>query len=180
MLLASARQVRNVNSLGEGESKVGGMVRPKTRRARRLRRDMTEAERILWRALRAMSLPVKVRRQHPIGRHTADFAVPARRLVIEIDGGQHATTVARDAARSRMLAARGWRVIRFWNSDVMSNLPGVLETIAAEIEHSPTSPRPSPPQGGGEGGSAGSACVPPPPSRAVRPGRRDRAARVCA
>ena len=127
------------------------MVRPNARRARRLRRDGTDAERILWRALRAMNLPVKVRRQHPIGRHIADFAVPARKLVIEIDGGQHATTVARDTARSRMLAARGWRVMRFWNSDVMSNLPGVLETIAAEIEHSPTSPRPSPPQGGGEG-----------------------------
>ena len=125
---------------------------------------MTEAERILWRALRAMSLPVKVRRQHPIGRHIADLAVPARKLVIEIDGGQHATTVARDAARSRMLAARGWRVIRFWNSDVMSNLAGVLETIAAEIEHSPTSPRPSPPQRGRRG------RVPPaPPAFPLRP-----------
>ena len=127
------------------------MVRAKTRRARRLRRDTTEAERILWRALRAMSLPVKVRRQHPIGRHIADFAVPARKLVIEIDGGQHSTALARDTARSRMLAARGWRVIRFWNSDVMSNLAGVLETIAEELERTPTSPRPSPPQGGGEG-----------------------------
>ena len=121
------------------------MVRAKTRRARRLRRDTTEAERILWRALRAMSLPVKVRRQHPIGRHIADFAVPARKLVIEIDGGQHATALARDTARSRMLAARGWRVIRFWNSDVMSNLAGVLQTIAEELERTPTSPRPSPP-----------------------------------
>ena len=98
-----------------------------------------------------MPLPVKVRRQHPIGRHVADFAVPARWLVIEVDGGQHAAAVARDAARSRMMSARGWRVIRFWNSDVMSNLAGVLESIAAEIERSPTSPRPSPPQGGGEG-----------------------------
>ena len=141
------------------------MVKPKARRARRLRRDGTEAERVLWRALRAMSLPVKVRRQHPIGRHIADFAVPARKLVIEIDGGQHATTVARDAARSRMLAARGWRVIRFWNSDVMSNLAGVLETIAAEIEHSPTSPRPSPPPPRGRRGR-----VPPaPPAPPLRP-----------
>ena len=98
-----------------------------------------------------MQLPVKVRRQHPIGRHVADFAVPSRKLVIEIDGGQHATALARDTARSRMLAARGWRVIRFWNSDVMSNLAGVLETIAEELVRIPTSPRPSPPRRGGEG-----------------------------
>ena len=127
------------------------MVRPKARRARRLRRDATEAERLLWRALCAMQLPVKVRRQHPIGRHIADFAVPSRKLVIEVDGGQHAIALARDTARSRMLAARGWRVIRFWNSDVMSNLPGVLETIAEELVRTPTSPRPSPPRRGGEG-----------------------------
>ena len=127
--------------------RVGSMVRSSTRRARRLRRDATEAERVLWRALRAMALPVQVRRQHPVGRYIADFAVPSRKLVIEIDGGQHETAVAQDTARSRMLEAHGWRVIRFWNNDVMSNLPGVLETIAAEIGRSPTSPRPSPPPG---------------------------------
>ena len=90
-----------------------------------------------------MPLPVRVRRQHPIGRYIADFAVPADKLVIEIDGGQHATAAARDAARTRMLEARGWRVIRFWNGDVMNNLDGVLETIAAEIAHTPSSPRPA-------------------------------------
>ena len=127
------------------------MVKARTHRARRLRRDATEAEKILWRALRAAALPARVRRQHPIGRHFADFAVPARKLVIEIDGGQHASAIAEDAARSRMLEARGWRVIRFWNSDVMGNLSGVLETTAAEIERAPFSPRPSPPPRGGEG-----------------------------
>ena len=110
-------------------------------RARQLRRDATEAERILWRAFRAAALTAKVRRQHPIGRHIADFAVPSRRLVIEIDGGQHASATAQDAARSRALEARGWRVIRFWNSDVTGNLDGVLETVAAEIERRPSSPR---------------------------------------
>ena len=98
-----------------------------------------------------MSLRVKVRRQHPIGRYIADFAVPARKLVIEIDGGQHAEAGDQDAARTRALHEHGYRVIRFWNSDVIGNLPGVLETIAAEIERSPTSPRPSPPRRGGEG-----------------------------
>ena len=98
-----------------------------------------------------MSLPVKVRRQHPIGRHIADFAVPAHKLVIEIDGSQHAEAGDQDAARTRALQAHGYRVIRFWNSDVTGNLSGVIETIAAEIERSPTSPRPSPPRRGGEG-----------------------------
>ena len=98
-----------------------------------------------------MSLPVKVRRQHPIGRYIADFAVPAHQLVIEIDGSQHAVARDRDAARTRALQAHGYRVIRFWNSDVTGNLSGVIETIAAEIERSPTSPQPSPPRRGGEG-----------------------------
>ena len=116
-----------------------------------MRRNATEVERTLWRALRSMSLPVKVRRQHPIGRYIADFAVPARKLVIEIDGSQHAEAGDQDAARTRALQAHGYRVIRFWNSDVTGNLSGVIETIAAEIERSPTSPRPSPPRRGGEG-----------------------------
>ena len=124
------------------------MVQPRTRRARTLRRNATQAERILWRALRVMPLPVGVRRQHPIGRYIADFALPSRKHVIEIDGGQHASTVARDNARTRILEAKGWHVIRFWNSDVMNNLEGVLQVIVAEIERSPSSPRPSPPQGG--------------------------------
>ena len=130
------------------------MVNPRTHRARRLRKDATAAERILWRALREIALPVRVRRQHPIGRHIADFAVPARKLVIETDGGQHAAAACRDAARTRMLEARGWRVIRFWNGDVTGNLAGVLETIAAEVKRTPSSPRPSPPPRGGEGEQA--------------------------
>ncbi len=94
----------------------------------------------MWRALREMNLPMKVRRQHPIGRHIADFAIPGLKLIIEIDGGQHATTIERDMARTRELNAHGYRVIRFWNNDVMANLEGVMETIAAEFDISPTSP----------------------------------------
>ena len=127
------------------------MARPQIRRARALRRNATQAERILWRRLREMPLPVRVRRQRPIGRYIADFTLPARKLVIEIDGGQHASAIARDNALTRVLEARGWRVIRFWNSDVMGNLEGVLETIAAEIARTPSSPRPSPPRRRGEG-----------------------------
>ena len=105
-----------------------------------MRTNATAAEKILWRSLRELSLPVKVRRQHPIGRHIADFAIPAYKLVIEIDGGHHATTVEADEERTRDLNARGYRVIRFWNNDVSGNLEGVLETIVAEIDNSPTSP----------------------------------------
>ena len=136
---------------GGGQGEVGGkiqrMVKPRTHRARSLRKDATAAERLLWRALRDAALPVRIRRQHPIGRYIADFAIPARKLVIEIDGGQHVTAARRDAARTGNLEAQGWRVIRFWNNDVTGNLAGVLETIAAEIEKTPTSPQPSPPPG---------------------------------
>jgi len=116
-----------------------------------LRRKATDAEQVLWRALRESNLPAKVRRQHPIGGHIADFAIPAHKLFIEIDGGQHALRAEADAARSEALRLHGYRVIRFWNHDVLGNLEGVLQVIVRELGASPTSPRPSPPQGGGEG-----------------------------
>lgn len=118
--------------------------------ARRLRRDATDAEKRLWVALRELHLPWRVRRQHPIGRYIADFAVPGVRLVIELDGGQHATAVARDEERTRVLAARGYRVIRFWNNEVMENLDGVLHVILGEVGTAPPPPTPPPPWGRGE------------------------------
>jgi very-short-patch-repair endonuclease len=126
-------------------------VRPRVLIARRLRRDASDVERTLWHALREGGLPWKFRRQHPIGSRIADFACPARKLVIELDGGQHAEQVDADAARTADLEQRGYRIIRFWNNDVLENLEGVLETIQAALEDGPTSPRPSPPQRGGEG-----------------------------
>ncbi|WP_316976238.1 endonuclease domain-containing protein [Shumkonia mesophila] len=116
------------------------VVRPETRRARVLRRDASEAERVLWRALRELTLPVKVRRQHPIGRYVADFAIPADTLAIELDGGQHAGTVEADAVRTKEMTAHGYRVNRFWNHEVLGNLEGVLQTIVSELGESPTSP----------------------------------------
>ncbi|MDA1326920.1 MAG: DUF559 domain-containing protein [Proteobacteria bacterium] len=115
-------------------------VRPKTSRARNLRRNATDAERVLRRALREMKLPVKVRRQHPIGRYVADFAIPTCKLVIELDGGQHALATAADARRTQALNDLGYRFIRFWNNDVLGNLDGVLQTIMAEVDRTPTSP----------------------------------------
>lgn len=109
-------------------------IRPQTRRARHLRRSMTDAEQKLWKSFREIGLPYKVRRQHPIGNYVVDFAIPARRLVIEVDGGQHAMGTEKDALRTKVLNERGYRVIRFWNNEILGNLDGVLQTIGAELE----------------------------------------------
>ena len=100
-------------------------------RARRLRRDMTDAERSLWHALREALPGQHWRKQVPLGPYIADFCSHGARLVIEVDGGEHSANVDSDAARTRFLEAEGYRVHRFWNNDVIENLDGVLDTIAA-------------------------------------------------
>ena len=101
--------------------------------ARALRRNATDAERILWRLLRDRRFNgVKFRRQVPIGPFVADFASIERRLVVELDGGQHAESLY-DAARDRFLGANGWRVLRIWNNEVMSNREGVWESIEQAV-----------------------------------------------
>src|SRR5271166_6471845 len=127
--------------------------RPRTIIARRLRRDATEVERILWRARNEKVPAWKFRRQHPIGRRVADFACPARKLVIELDGGQHGDEEAADAVRSAELARHGYRVMRFWNSDVIDNLDGVLEAILQAVEEEPP-PHPNPLRPGGRRGDS--------------------------
>ena len=108
-------------------------LRKRTHIARRLRRDATEVEKQLWRALREIPSEHRFRRQHPIGRHVVDFACPGLKLAIELDGGQHAVQEETDAARTSDIARHGYRVIRFWNNDVVDNLPGVLELIRQEL-----------------------------------------------
>jgi very-short-patch-repair endonuclease len=107
--------------------------------ARALRRAMTDAERKLWFALRDRRLAGKFRRQVPIGPYFADLVCFETRLVIEVDGGQHANS-ARDARRDRWFEANRFRVLRFWNNDVLSNLEGVLSVIAdavrSQVPHS--------------------------------------------
>jgi crossover junction endodeoxyribonuclease RuvC len=112
--------------------------------ARNLRREPTEAERLLWRYLRHEQLGVKFRRQHTYGNFILDFASIEARLVVELDGGQHAESLTYDAERTRFLEQAGFRVLRFWNNQVFENLEGVLETIREALAGNPPPSRPSP------------------------------------
>jgi len=103
------------------------------KRARRLRGESTMPERTLWARLRDRRLnKIKFRRQHPIGPFVADFYCDAHRLVIELDGRTHPENNERDATRTYWLSDHGYRVVRFTNRDITTNLDGVLETILAE------------------------------------------------
>lgn len=98
--------------------------------ARQLRKNLTDAERHLWQRLRGRQLNgVKFRRQQCIGDYIVDFVSLEHRLVIELDGGQHAGQQDYDAARSAFLQAQGYRVLRFWNHDVLQHTEAVLDSI---------------------------------------------------
>ena len=116
----------------------------KTNISRMLRKGATDAENRLWYYLKATQLEgVKFRRQEPIGNYIVDFVAFEKRLVIEIDGGQHAEEdeKERDIRRDEWLRSQGFRVLRFWNNEVLQNLAGVLETIRANcLRHPPLTP----------------------------------------
>jgi primosomal protein N' (replication factor Y) len=100
---------------------------------RELRQASSDAEIRLWAALRGRRLTgYKFRRQHPIGPFIVDFACIKSRLVVEADGGQHNGNTA-DAQRTEWLARRGWRVLRFWNNEILANTEGVLDAILAAL-----------------------------------------------
>ena len=106
-----------------------------TRNARTLRRNMTEAERVLWHRLRRRQVAgCRFRRQHPLGGFIVDFVSLEARLVVEVDGGQHAERHGYDQERTAWLARRGYRVLRFWNNEVLANAEGVLDVIGREVE----------------------------------------------
>ncbi len=120
--------------------------------ARRLRSAMTDAERKLWLAVRAHRLNgLSFRRQVPVGAYIVDFVCHDARLIVEVDGGQHADS-ADDQRRDAWLASAGYRVLRFWNNDVLGNLDGVLSEIVGAAKSSVSTPLPA-------------AAPPPSPSR---------------
>jgi very-short-patch-repair endonuclease len=106
--------------------------------SRNLRKRQTDAENLLWLHLRRKQLEgLRFRRQHPLGRYIADFVCLEKRLILEIDGGQHAVEKDRDNERDHWLMAEGYRILRFWNNDVLTNIEGVLETIRLNILSNP-------------------------------------------
>ncbi len=148
--------------------------------ARHLRRNMTHAEWTLWLRLRNKQLGVKFRRQEPIGRYIVDFVCYEKRLVIEVDGGQHAES-RDDLLRDQWLKENGFTVLRFWNHEVLKNIEGVMQVIIEELNSTSSqssstegrggedSPSPSPSQNG-RGEKGGNA----PPSKERRKHKTNR------
>lgn len=116
--------------------------------AKDLRKNLTDAEMLLWNILRQEQFGVKFRKQHPLGNYIADFACLSNKLIIELDGGQHnqEENIKRDARRTAFFEKQGFSVLRFWNNDVLQNIEGVTESIFQAI-HS-TRPLPDPPPTG--------------------------------
>lgn len=113
------------------------------RNARELRNSATDAERKLWQQLKGRQmLGIKFRRQYPIAGYIADFASPDVRLVVELDGGQHLERREYDRQRSRRMACNGYRVLRFWNDDVLLRTDDVLAEIVRMIDATPSQPSP--------------------------------------
>ena len=102
--------------------------------ARKLRKNQTEAEKQLWRQLRAKRFfGFKFRRQHPIGPYVVDFVCLNEKLVIELDGGQHSETPEYDRKRTAYIENLGFTVVRFWNNEVMGNIDGVMEVLRQRL-----------------------------------------------
>ncbi len=132
---------------GRGAVDAAERRRQQREHAKDMRSGMTEAEKTLWRILRAKRMETfKFRRQLPIGPYIVDFACPSRRLVVEADGGQHAENTY-DARRDAWLASQGWHVLRFWNQEILTNHEGVWRSIAAALANPlpPTAARWAPP-----------------------------------
>ncbi len=124
------------------------MKRTLTKTARKLRRRQTEAEKLLWNLLRNRNLGgIKFRRQFQVGGYITDFACSERKIVIELDGGQHAGCL-KDAERDVFIKNKGYRIFRFWDNEFLTNKDGVLEKILNECNT--PSPLPSPPRGEGK------------------------------
>ena len=120
--------------------RVRGYSEGTLKRAKRLRRNFTDAERKLWQLLRSRQLnEAKFRRQQPIGPYIADFVCQEARLIVEADGGQHSDS-GHDRRRTEFLNSAGYRVLRFWNHNILGNADGVLHIISGAL----TTPHPAP------------------------------------
>lgn len=108
---------------------------PKTRtRAIELRKESTPAERKLWAVIRRDKLGVNFRRQHAVGNYIPDFVCIQKKLIIELDGSQHLEQEEYDEERTKYLNSLGYKVIRFWNNDVIKNMDGVILAILHAME----------------------------------------------
>jgi very-short-patch-repair endonuclease len=126
----------------------------RTSYARQLRRDQTDAERVLWFCLRDRRLNgLKFKRQVPIDKYIVDFCCAEARLIVELDGGQHA--IRDETNRTAILEAMGYLVLRFWNNDVLQNTEGVLEEILNTANRHPQQPPHLVPLPSGERGRSG-------------------------
>ena len=106
-----------------------------TQKARLLRKNQTDVEKILWQKLRNRGLHgYKFRRQVPVGPYVTDFLCESKQLIVEVDGGQHAENREYDQYRDDFLRTNGYEVMRFWNNEVMGNMDGVLEAIKQVLE----------------------------------------------
>ncbi len=124
-------------------------------KARQVRRDQTDAEKALWARLRNRQVySAKFRRQHPIGPFIADFCCLQQRLIVELDAGQHAVETVADQKCSQFLADQGYRVLRFWNHEVLNHSDAVMERIAETLGERSPSPQSSP-RGRGSNRQAG-------------------------
>jgi very-short-patch-repair endonuclease len=109
--------------------------------ARALRKNFTDTERLFWKYLRAKQMEgCKFRRQEPIGSYIVDFVCQEERIIIEVDGGQHSVEQERDNKRDKWLEGQGYKVLRFWNNEVLSNIEGILEIIRSNLHHPPLTP----------------------------------------
>ncbi len=113
--------------------------------ARELRKNPTDCERLLWLHLRAGRLQgFKFKRQQPLGDYIVDFVCFQTRVIVEADGGQHADQTEYDACRDNWLTNQGFRVLRFWNNDILTNTEGVLAVILDACNHNVDTPSPQP------------------------------------
>lgn len=124
--------------------------------SRSLRREMTDAEQLLWRHLRMRQMRgCKFRRQHPLGRYILDFVCLEAALVVEVDGGQHAENEEQDLLRTMFLSQQGLRVLRFWNNDVLKDIESVKQVIWNALGKVGTEPPSQPSPWEGEGVTEG-------------------------